>query len=282
MVNDGNSGMEKDELRQAVREGYGKIAQGGGSCCGPAASCGCADMAQNVSQQVGYSGDEIRSVPEGANLGLGCGNPVALASLKEGETVLDLGSGGGFDCFLAADRVGESGRVIGVDMTPEMLARARENARKGDYRNVEFRLGEIEHLPVADNSVDTVISNCVINLVPDKKDAFRETFRVLKSGGHLMISDIVLLAELPDFIKESIAAYVGCVSGAMLREEYLEAIRGAGFQDVSIIKENVFPVELITNDPVARNVVESLKIPPEKIRQVADSIISVAVSAVKP
>lgn len=274
--------MEKDEIRQAVRESYGRVALGSGSCCGPAAGCGGSNLAQNVSQRVGYSTGEIESVPKGANLGLGCGNPVALASLKDGETVLDLGSGGGFDCFLAAERVGKSGRVIGVDMTAEMVARARENARKGGYRNVEFRLGEIEHLPVADNSVDAVISNCVINLVPDKMEAFRETFRVLKPGGRLMISDIVLSAELPAAIKESIAAYVGCLSGAMLREEYLAAVKKAGFQKVNIVKEDVFPAELITSDPAAKAIIESLEIPPEKLKQVAGAIISVAVSAKKP
>jgi ubiquinone/menaquinone biosynthesis C-methylase UbiE len=274
--------MEKDDVRKAVRESYGKVARQGTGCC-PTAPCGCgADLAQNVSQQIGYSGDEIGSVPEGANLGLGCGNPVALASLKEGETVLDLGSGGGFDCFLAAERVGKSGRVIGVDMTAEMLARARENARKGDYQNVEFRLGEIEHLPVADNSVDTVISNCVINLVPDKAEAFRETFRVLKPGGRLMVSDITILEELPALIKQSIAAYIGCLSGAMLKDEYLETIKASGFQDISILKESAFPVELIISDPAAKAIIEGLKIPPEKVKQVAGSVLSVAVSAIKP
>ena len=274
--------MEKDEIRKAVQESYGKVARQGTGCC-PTSSCGCGtDLAQNVSQQIGYSEDEIGSVPDGANLGLGCGNPVALASLKEGETVLDLGSGGGFDCFLAAERVGESGRVIGVDMTAEMLARARENARKGDYRNVEFRLGEIEHLPVADNTVDIVISNCVINLVPDKAEAFRETFRVLKPGGRLMVSDITILEELPAPIKQSIAAYIGCLSGAMLKDEYLETVKAAGFQDVSVLKESGFPVELIISDPVAKGLVESLKLPPEKVKQMAASILSVSVSAIKP
>ena len=274
--------MEKDEIRKAVQESYGKVAREGTGCC-PTPFCGCGtDLAQNVSQQIGYSEDEIGSVPEGANLGLGCGNPVALASLKEGETVLDLGSGGGFDCFLAAERVGKSGWVIGVDMTADMLARARENARKGDYQNVKFRLGEIEHLPVADNSVDAVISNCVINLVPDKTEAFRETFRVLKPGGRLMVSDIILLEELPALIKQSIAAYIGCLSGAMLKDEYLETVKSVGFQDISIIKESAFSVELIISDPAAKALIESLKMPPEKMRQLAASVLSVAVSAIKP
>lgn len=274
--------MEKDDIRLEVRKSYGKVAQGSRSCCPPASGCGCTSQAPDFSQRVGYSKDEIESVPDGANLGLGCGNPVALASIKEGETILDLGSGGGFDCFLAAERVGENGRVIGVDMTPEMIARARENTRKGGYRNVEFRLGEIEHLPVADGSVDAVISNCVINLVPDKSEAFGETFRVLKSGGRLMISDIVLLSDLPRALKESISAYVGCVSGALRKEEYLAKVKEAGFRDVSIISEKIFPVENIVSDPLVKSIVESLNIPADKLEQLVSSVKSVTVSARKP
>jgi len=167
----------------------------------------------------------LKSVPDGANLALGCGNPVAFASLKEGETVLDLGSGAGLDCFLAAKKVGEKGRVIGVDMTPEMIDRARENARRGKYRNVEFRLGEIENLPVGDNTVDAIISNCVINLSPNKGRVFEEAFRVLKLGGRLMISDIVLLKGLPEVIKKNVKAYIGCVSGAMMKDKYLKLMK---------------------------------------------------------
>jgi len=213
--------MRKEETKKALREGYAKVAKQDRSCCVPVNSCcGSTDLAQNISKSIGYTEEELKAVPEGANLGLGCGNPVALASLREGETVLDLGSGAGFDCFLAAGKVGENGKVIGVDMTPEMLEKARENARKGNYANVEFRLGEIENLPAANNSVDVVISNCVINLAPDKRKVFTEAFRVLKPGGRLMISDMVLLKELPDFIKNSIEAYIGCLSGAIMRDEY--------------------------------------------------------------
>ncbi|OGP74967.1 MAG: arsenite S-adenosylmethyltransferase, partial [Deltaproteobacteria bacterium RBG_16_50_11] len=201
------------DIKEIVKEGYAKVAKQGSSCCGPGSSCcGSADLAEDISRRIGYSEEEITGVPEGANLGLGCGNPVALASLREGDTVLDLGSGAGFDCFLAANKVGKKGKVIGVDMTPEMIEKAKENAKKSNYRNVEFRRGDIETLPVDDDSIDVVMSNCVINLSPDKAKVFKEAFRALKPGGRLTISDIVLLKELPGFVKESIEAYVGCVS----------------------------------------------------------------------
>ena len=235
--------MEKDEVKKAVREGYAKRAKQESSCCAPVSSCcGSTDLTYSISKKLGYTDKDLQSVPEGANLGLGCGNPIALASLKEGETVLDLGSGAGFDCFLAAHRVGEKGKVIGVDMTPEMIEKARENARKGSYKNVEFRLGEIENLPVADNSVDVIISNCVINLSPDKARVFEEAFRIIKPGGRLMVSDMVLLKELPDSVRNSIEAYIGCVSGATMKNDYIELIRNAGFQDVNIIDETTFPL----------------------------------------
>jgi len=275
--------MEKEEIKKVVREGYAKIAKQDSSCCVPANSCcGSTDVAQDISKSIGYTEEELKAVPEGANLGLGCGNPIALASLKEGETVLDLGSGAGFDCFLAADRVGGSGKVIGVDMTPEMIEKARENARKSNYANVEFRLGEIENLPVADNSVDIVISNCVINLAPDKGGVFSEAFRVLKPGGRLMISDIVLLKELPNFIKDSIEAYIGCLSGAIMRNEYLGAIKTAGFQEVRIVDETSFPIENMVNDPTAKAIIESLEIPLEAVKETANSVASIKVYGVKP
>ncbi len=275
--------MEDGKIKKVVREGYAQIAKQSSSCCAPVNSCcGSTDLAQDISKSIGYTKEELKAVPEGANLGLGCGNPVALASLGEGETVLDLGSGAGFDCFLAAGKVGENGRVIGVDMTPEMLEKARENARKGNYGNVEFRLGEIENLPAADNSVDVVISNCVINLAPDKRRVFTEAFRVLKPGGRLMISDMVLLKELPGFIKKSIEAYIGCLSGAIMRDEYIGAIKAAGFQGVSIIDETSFPIEGIANDPTAKAIIENLEIPSEKIKEVASSVISIKVDGVKP
>ena len=279
--------MRKEEIKKVVREGYAKIAKQDSSCCVPANSCcGSTDLAQDTSKSIGYTEEELKAVPEGANLGLGCGNPVALASLKEGETVLDLGSGAGFDCFLAANRVGNTGRVIGVDMTPEMIEKARENARKGNYQNVEFRFGEIENLPVADSSVDVVISNCVINLSPDKRRVFNEAFRVLKPGGRLMVSDIVLLRELPDFIKNSIEAYIGCLSGAIMKDEYIDAIKAAGFQKVRIIDEFSFSLDYLDymdNDPTVKAVIENLKIPLEEVKEVTtSSVLSIKVRGVKP
>ena len=275
--------MEKGKIRKVVREGYAKIAKQNSSCCGPATSCcGSGHPAKDISKSIGYSEEELRSVPEGSNLGLGCGNPVALASLKVGEMVLDLGSGAGFDCFLAASQVGDKGRVIGVDMTPEMLEKARENAKKINSTNVEFRLGEIEHLPLADNSVDVVISNCVINLSPEKRRVFDEAYRVLKPGGRLMVSDIVLLRELPEALKNSIEAYVGCLSGAVLRNEYLGTIKAAGFKDVEVIDEASFPMELLANDPTAKQLIENLKVSVQKVEKFASSIMSIKVYGIKP
>ena len=275
--------MDKEEIRKVVREGYGKIAKQDSSCCASEKSCcGSTNSAQNIGRKIGYSEEELKAVPEGANLGLGCGNPIALASLKEGEVVLDLGSGAGFDCFLAANQVGKTGRVIGVDMTAEMLDRARENARKGNYDNVEFRLGEIENLPVGDRQVDVIISNCVINLSPNKKRVFEEAFRVLRPGGNLMVSDIVLLKELPAEIKNSVAAYVGCVAGAVTRKEYLETIQVAGFEETKVLGEAAFSVELLANDPIAREIAKNLKLTPERAEDLANSVVSIKVSAIKP
>ncbi len=269
-----------------MREGYAKIAKQGSSCCLPAISC-CEStyLAQDISKKIGYTERDLEAVPEGANLGLGCGNPVAFTSLREGEVVLDLGSGAGLDCFLAASKVGGKGKVIGVDMTPEMIEKARENAKKGGYENVEFKFGEIENLPIGDNSIDAVISNCVINLSPDKKRVFEEAYRVLKPGGRLIVSDIVLKKELPDFIKNSIEAYIGCFSGAILRDEYIGLIKAAGFQEVRIIDERSFPIECIANDPTAKAIIENLnlnsKMPLENLKEIAASVISITVYGVK-
>ncbi len=283
--------MKKEEITETVRKRYADIAKQSGCCCSTGGSiadktsacCGTTDVltAQDISKTIGYSDMDLNSVPEGANLGLGCGNPVALASLKEGEVVLDLGSGAGFDCFLAAARVGRQGKVIGVDMTPEMLDKARENVRKGNYENVEFRLGEIENLPVANNSVDVIISNCVINLSQDKPKVFKEAFRVLKPGGRLMVSDIVLLGDLPQEILNSVEAYVGCIAGASKKSDYLEAIKAAGFRQVKVIDETVFPTDDMANDPTVKAVIEEAHITPAQVKTVASSIMSIKVSALK-
>jgi SAM-dependent methyltransferase len=274
--------MKEEEIRKVVRKGYARIASASGSCCTPAASCcGGANTARDMSKRIGYTDDELETVPEGANLGLGCGNPVALASLRGGETVLDLGSGAGFDCFLAANRVGRTGKVIGVDMTPEMIEKARENAKKGNYANVEFRLGEIEHIPAADGSVDVVISNCVINLSPNKKSVFLEAFRVLKPGGRLMVSDIVLLKELPASIRNSLEAYVSCIPGAMIREEYLRTMENAGFKEVKIVDETIFPIDPTSDTPSAKAIFQNPELRMEDIEKVKGSILSVKVNAIK-
>ena len=223
------SALEKDGVRQAVRQLYSRAAESG--CCGP--NC-CSGQAPNLSHAMGYSKEEMAAVPDGANLGLGCGNPQAIAALKNGEVVLDLGSGAGFDTFLAARQVGENGYVIGVDMTQEMLAKARTNAITGGYRNVEFRLGEIEHLPVADNSIDVILSNCVINLSPDKPQVFAEAFRVLKPGGRLAISDVVATAEFPEHIRADLALHAGCIAGASSIEAVENMLQAAGFAHINI------------------------------------------------
>ncbi len=273
--------LKEEEIRKLVRESYGQVAAQESSCCSSASTC-CGSTQGDISKSIGYTDEDINSVPDGANLGLGCGNPVALATLKEGEVVLDLGSGAGFDCFLAAERVGKTGRVIGVDMTPEMVGRARENAVKGEYENVEFRLGEIENMPVPDNYVDIVLSNCVINLVPDKSKVFREMNRVLKPGGRFMISDIVLEKQLPDVIMNSASAYVGCVAGASLKQDYLDMIKDAGFQDVEITEEVSMSLDIILNDPTARALLNNISLPEKEIKSAAESVKSIRVYGVKP
>ncbi len=257
---------DEHEIRAVVREKYGAIAQGErpGCCSG---DC-CTDSSVLLSD-IGYTADQLAAVPEGSNLGLGCGNPLAHAEVRPGETVLDLGSGAGIDCFLAGKAAGLTGRAIGVDMTPAMIQRARGNAARHGHPNVEFRLGEIEHLPVGNGTIDVVISNCVINLSPDKPQAFREAFRALKPGGRMVVSDLVWLKALPDAVRRSADLYVGCIAGASMRDVYLGLIREAGFTDVEIVEQTRYPV---AEGPFAAGSPE---------REALDSVASIKVRARK-
>lgn len=280
--------IDHDDIRQAVREAYKKVAQASSadskisrtaSCCGtsdnrteagPGSSCGCGGPGlslDQLSEALGYTKADVDGVPEGSNMGLGCGNPVALASLKPGETVVDLGSGGGFDSFLAAKQVGETGRVIGVDMTPEMVSKARRNAEKIGAGTVEFRLGEIEHLPVGDNSADIIMSNCVVNLSPDKLSVYREAYRVLKPGGRLAISDIMATAPLPEEIKKDLELLSACVGGAETLADTEQMLRKAGFRDIRIEPNN------------SRELFRQWH--PANSKNVADYVISATIKAVK-
>lgn len=251
-----------EQVRKQVREGYAGIASGRTQdCCGPSPCCG--GDAGGLAKQIGYTEHELAGLPDGANMGLSCGNPTALASLKPGEVVLDLGSGGGFDCFVAGPKVGPTGRVIGVDMTPEMLSRARDNIAAYRERtgldNVEFRLGEIEHLPVADNCVDVVISNCVINLSPDKPQVWREMARVLKPGGRVAVSDLALLKPLPAEIREMVAALVGCIAGAVLVDETRRFAQEAGLIDIVLAPKAGYVDSMTSfNDPLYQKIVAAL------------------------
>lgn len=266
--------MEKqknDEIRSAVRENYGKVAVSGQSGCGSSSSSCCGTpndvSAEDISLGLGYSGEDVTAVPEGANMGLGCGNPQAIASLQPGETVLDLGSGGGFDCFLAARAVGDRGHVIGVDMTPEMITKSRRNAEEAGFGNVDFRLGEMEHLPVADGIVDVIISNCVINLSPEKEKVFSEAFRVLKPGGRLAISDVIATAELPDNLKNDMAFHTGCIAGVSAIEEIEAMLHGAGFEKILIKQKDESKTFIRDWMPGTR---------------IEDYVVSATIEAVKP
>ena len=234
--------MDEKRTKDFVKKRYSEIAKTRGSCCCP--SCGDSGDFSEMGKKIGYTEEELRTVPEAASMGLGCGNPTALASLREGETVLDLGSGGGIDVFLAAKKVGSTGKVIGVDMSEAMLERAASNAANNGYKNVEFRLGEIERLPVSDGAVDVIISNCVINLSTDKNQVFKEAYRVLRPGGRLMVSDLVTEGEIPEKVRRSFDARAHCIGGALQKQEYLEVIRKAGFQGVRIVSEASYDINV--------------------------------------
>ena len=270
-----------EEIRRKVSEHYAEIALREGSFCPSEDWCGDRDPSRTA-LRLGYGSGDLAAVPEGANLGLGCGNPLLHAGLEAGMTVLDLGSGAGFDAFLAARRVGPKGRVFGVDMTPAMVEKARENARKGGYANVEFLLGAIEGLPLPSSSVDVVISNCVINLSPDKPAVFREAFRVLKAGGRLCVSDIVLLEPLPAEIRGSVEAYAGCIAGADLLETYLGRIGEAGFRQVEVLESAPFPLELMARDLEGTDVGRWAAEHPAEAARAASAVRSAKVRARKP
>jgi len=272
--------VKRTDIHKAVRERYAALARQEPACCAGTTPRSGTSSQERTSKALGYTEAQLRTIPAGADLGLGCGNPTALVSLGKGEVVLDLGSGAGIDCFLAANAVGKTGKVIGVDMTAEMIERARATAKEGGYPNVEFRLGEIENLPVADNSVDVVISNCVINLSPDKGRVFEETYRVLRPGGRLMVSDIVLRRPLPETIRSSIEAYVGCVAGASLLSDYLAAIEAVGFQGVEVVSET--SAEAAFPDAFPQKIADDTGVATEVIQQAADAVISVSVWAEKP
>ena len=272
-------GHGNEEIRGAVRERYARAATEGGGCCEPSCCGGTTDAAATA-QAVGYSAEALESLPEDANLGLGCGNPTAIASLRPGQTVLDLGSGAGIDCFLAAREVGPAGRVIGVDMTPEMVSRARANAAKGGFGNVEFRLGEIEALPVADASVDVIISNCVLNLSPEKDRVLAEAFRVLRPGGRVVVSDMVSDHPVPEVVAGSLDAVAGCLP--VPRADYLDDFRRAGFADVRVTGEKKYPADHILSDPAVGRFLEANPSTRPALEAFADSIFGAHFEATRP
>lgn len=276
--------MNNKQIQKKVKSGYADILNRNTKksflpsifqCCDPK------EMATSIGKKIGYSEEELKNVPEDANLGIGCGNPTALASIRKGETILDLGSGAGFDCFLASRATGETGKVIGVDITPEMVMQAKKNAAKGNFKNVEFKIGEIENLPVEDNSIDLIISNCVINLSNQKEQVFNEAFRVVKPKGRIMISDIILLNDLPDYVKYSVEGHIACLAGAVRKEDYVNAIAKAGFTEISIDKQAPFPIELMLNDPIAEKIVRENNLTEREINEIANSIASISISAKK-
>lgn len=270
-------------IKQSVVDSYGKLAAAQNSIFNKLFACCTPALANEVGQEIGYSEAELKAVPEGANLGVGCGNPSALANLKPGDTVVDLGSGAGFDCFLVAQQVGENGQVIGVDLSEEMLTLANKNAKKGNYQNVQFVKGDIESMPLESNIADGIISNCVINLSLNKGDVFKEAYRVLKPGGRLAISDVVLESELPDFVKNSLAGHVACVAGAEKLDAYLGYVNAAGFKAVKVESKKTFPLELMLADPMVQKIAKQMDfdLSSDEAKDIAARVSSITLSAVK-
>lgn len=277
--------MDTTSVKQSVIESYGKLAKSKSNglfaqlfaCCDPS------DHAKKIAVQIGYSKEELNQVPEASNLGVGCGNPSALAAIKQGETVVDLGSGAGFDAFIVSRLVGQEGKVIGIDLSDEMLALARKNAQKSHYTNVEFLKGDIEEIPLKDGIAHHVISNCVINLSLNKGKVYKEAYRVLKEGGKLAISDIVLEKELPPFVKDSLAGHIACVSGAEKLEDYLQYVRDAGFRKVKVESKSEFPLELMLTDPQVMKIAQEMNfnLDSEEAKDIAASVTSISLSAIK-
>ncbi|MCX7829642.1 MAG: arsenite methyltransferase [Acidobacteria bacterium] len=269
----------EENIRDEVRKRYGKIAKKASSCC--PSSC-CSPPQEQLAYKIGYSKDDISQVPEGANLGLGCGSPLTFSEIREGDVVVDLGSGAGFDVFLAAKKVGEKGFVYGIDMTDEMLEKSRENAEKGNFKNVSFLKGLIEEIPLPDEIADLIISNCVINLSPQKEKVFKESFRILKKGGSLAVSDIVLKKSLPEFVLENKDLYSSCISGAILKENYLQMIADAGFQEIKILSEKSFPFDLCLNELMDKKISDWISNNKKEAEEASQSLLSITVIGKKP
>jgi len=277
--------MNTSSVKKSVVDSYGKLAKAAGgnflsklfSCCNPA------NLANEIGEKIGYSKTELQSVPEGANLGVGCGNPSALAKIEQGQIVVDLGSGAGFDAFLAAPLVAGKGKIIGIDLSDDMLALARKNVKKGGYENVDFIKGDIEDLPLESEIADHIISNCVINLSLNKGAVYQEAYRVLKPGGRLSISDIVLEKELPDFVKNSLAGHIACVAGAEKLEDYLQYVKDAGFKDIKIETKTTFPLELILSDPIVKQFAKQMNfdLNSKEAKDIASRVTSISLSAKK-
>ncbi len=277
--------MNNTKFKATVKAGYAKILNRKSKKKSVFSSlfqcCDQNDIAEHIGKKIGYSEQELKTAPEGANLGIGCGNPLSFVSIKKGDAVLDLGSGAGFDCFLAAEKTGKFGKVVGVDITPEMVRQAKKNAEKTGFNNVEFVVGDIEDLPFENNSFDVIISNCVINLSNRKKQVFEEAYRVCKPGGMIVISDVILVRPLPNYILNSVEGYIACLAGAETKESYITAMLSAGFHNITVEKEQPFPLELMISDPIAKKIIAENDLPENEVSDIISSIVSVTIRAYK-